>query len=86
MKYIILGHEIHPCVDNYSKDTCQPCAKGYVQPEYISSSEDLNKTRCFKLEHKCRAHGKIYFLKKSYYIAHLYVTETDMDRLGSRNK
>lgn len=53
------GFEILPCTEPYTKDRCDRCATGFVQPEYISSSNDANLTKCFKPLGQCSAHDVI---------------------------
>ncbi|XP_071145561.1 uncharacterized protein [Mytilus edulis] len=53
------GHEILPCSENFQRDICHKCNKGYKQPDLISSSE-RNKTSCFKPTSTCLAHDITY--------------------------
>ncbi|XP_052083442.1 uncharacterized protein LOC127720717 [Mytilus californianus] len=50
------GHEILPCVAEYTKDICTSCPLGLVQPDYIQSTMDTALTKCFKNKNvdKCR--------------------------------
>ncbi|CAG2234433.1 unnamed protein product [Mytilus edulis] len=64
------GHEILPCSENFQRDICHKCNKGYKQPDLISSSE-RNKTSCFKPTSTCLAHELI--VRKQYYYVELTV-------------
>lgn len=54
-----LGHTIQPCIENYTEDKCKPCSVGFVQPDYIQSTNDSSLTECFKNQNvdTCRARG-----------------------------
>ena len=58
--YFLAGHEILPCVFEHMNAICQPCSDGYVQPEYISSFDNITITKCFKPQGECRAHGRCF--------------------------
>ncbi|XP_063410468.1 uncharacterized protein LOC134693557 [Mytilus trossulus] len=58
------GHEILPCSENFQKDICHKCNKGYKQPDLISSTGWINETKCFKPISHCLAHDITYSRNK----------------------
>ncbi|CAG2234463.1 unnamed protein product [Mytilus edulis] len=50
------GHEIVPCIEKFTNDTCQRCSEGFVQPDYIQSTKDPSLTECFENQNvdKCQ--------------------------------
>jgi len=54
----VSGYEIVPCKIQFMEDSCTPCKEGFVQPDLISSTGDLNASSCFKPSDQCLAHGK----------------------------
>ena len=54
------GYEIVPCKTQFTTDLCTPCKEGFVQPDLISSTGDLNASSCFKPSHQCLAHDLTY--------------------------
>jgi hypothetical protein len=53
----VSGHAIESCKSNFTRDACVACSPGYVQPDVISSTADLNTTSCFKPTSPCLSEG-----------------------------
>lgn len=58
MHLCFLGSEIKPCNHDYEPEICQKCQNGTVQPDHITSKDDVEKLSCFKKQRYCTANGK----------------------------
>ncbi|VDI73734.1 Hypothetical predicted protein [Mytilus galloprovincialis] len=66
------GNEILPCIEEFTKEQCQPCYNGsesrFVQPDYISSVDGtIDQLKCFKPLRQnngrpasCTGHDQVY--------------------------
>ena len=62
--FSLKGHEIVSCSSEMTEDKCEPCKTGLVQPDYISSSNNLSDKTCFVPVSECSANGKTVLFKR----------------------